>query len=144
MAGALSRPASTSASSSRPTTRWLCRRPTRRSITCCGSWCISSSSTRGCCDFGFTILDFGLGGFMSILAEHLPQAGLSCSLDSARHCLTCSDEAIEVTVLQSDTTTDMALVAMEEATIEIDVSLIDTISPGDRLLIHGGVAIAKL
>jgi hypothetical protein len=59
-------------------------------------------------------------------------------------CVTCSDEAIEVNVLRMDTTTDMALVMLEETTIEIDVSLIDTIIPGDRLLIHGGVAIAKL
>jgi HupF/HypC family len=81
---------------------------------------------------------------MSILAEYLPNAGLICSPDSAGHCLTCSDAAIEVQVLRMDTTTGMALVALEEETAEIDVSLIDPITPGDRLLVHGGVAIAKL
>jgi hydrogenase maturation factor len=81
---------------------------------------------------------------MSILTEQLPNAGSICSLDSAGHCLTCSDAAIEVTVLDIDTTTAMALVALEEETIEIDVSLIDPTTCGDRLLVHGGVAIAKL
>ena len=81
---------------------------------------------------------------MPRLVEHLPTHGLSCALDSAGHCLTCSDAAIEAKVLHIDTTTDLALVVAEEATIEIDVSLIDAVIPGDRLLIHGGIALTKL
>ena len=38
----------------------------------------------------------------------------------------------------------MALVAVEGVTEEVDVTLIDTVSIGDSILVHGGVAIAHL
>jgi hydrogenase maturation factor len=68
----------------------------------------------------------------------------ACSLTENDHCVTCSDEALEARVLRIDQASGMALVAVENATAEVDVSLVEEITPGDLLLIHGGVAIAKL
>jgi hydrogenase maturation factor len=36
------------------------------------------------------------------------------------------------------------MVAVGNALIEVDISLVDDIAPGDHVLIHGGVAIGKL
>ena len=81
---------------------------------------------------------------MSIPIEEVRIARSSCSPDSADHCITCSDEALEAQVLCVDQGSGMARVAVEDVTAEIDVSLVDEIVPGDQLLIHGGVALAKL
>lgn len=61
-----------------------------------------------------------------------------------RHCLTCSDEAIPVKVLHVNKGTGLALVAVDEKTEEIDISLVEDVAAGDMLLAHGGVAIASL
>ncbi len=66
----------------------------------------------------------------------------SCGIDG--HCITCSDEAVTVKVVSVDETTGMALVAVEDVTEEVDVTLIDTVKIGDSILVHGGVAIAHL
>lgn len=68
-------------------------------------------------------------------------AAWSCQLDAEGHCITCSDEALPVTVLHVDSETGLALVAVKDTTEEIDISLVDTVAPGDVLLVHGGVAI---
>ena len=60
------------------------------------------------------------------------------------HCVTCSDEALEAAVVGVDHNLMLAIVQIGQATSEIDVSLVDALAPGDRVLIHGGVAIAKL
>ena len=66
----------------------------------------------------------------------------SCGIDG--HCVTCSDEAVTVKVVSIDELTGMALVAVEDVTEEVDVTLIDTVKIGDSILVHGGVAIAHL
>ncbi len=66
----------------------------------------------------------------------------SCGLDG--HCITCSDEAVTVKVLSVDDTTGLAVVAVEDVTEEVDVTLIETVTAGDMVLVHGGVAIAHL
>jgi hydrogenase maturation factor len=67
-----------------------------------------------------------------------------CGLNSAEYCITCSDEVQLAHVLQINQEELYALVMIEDTdTIEeIDISLVETISPGDQLLVHGGVAIA--
>ncbi len=63
----------------------------------------------------------------------------------AEHCITCSDEAREARVLQIDQEQATALVALDSTTTdEVDISLVEHVIPGDRLLVHGGVAIARL
>jgi hypothetical protein len=59
-------------------------------------------------------------------------------------CITCSDQALEARVLRVDAAIGMALVAIGDATDEVDVTLVGQLAPDDLVLIHGGVAIAKL
>ncbi len=67
----------------------------------------------------------------------------SCTLDADGHCITCSDEAVQVRVLSVDCDTGIVLVELGENTEEVDISLVEEVVPGDVLLVHGGVAIAS-
>lgn len=68
----------------------------------------------------------------------------SCrSTPDGAHCVTCGDDAVEVVVLDL-LTGDTALAGLDDATLEVDISLVDAVTPGDRLLVHGGVALSKL
>lgn len=60
------------------------------------------------------------------------------------HCLTCSDEAIAAKVLTVNEQTGLALVEVSDQVEEVDITLVEDTAPGDRLLVHGGVAIANL
>jgi hydrogenase maturation factor len=71
-------------------------------------------------------------------------SGMMCELDAEGHCITCSDEAIAVRVLQVEQESDMALVEVANQTEEVDITLVEHVAPGDTLLVHGGVAIALL
>lgn len=64
--------------------------------------------------------------------------------DTDFHCITCSDEAVSVRVISVDHATALAQVAVGDSTGEVDISLIDGVSPGDTLLAHGGVALAHV
>ena len=68
----------------------------------------------------------------------------SCRLDAEGHCATCSDEVLPARVLRVDAEAGLALVTIKDTTEEIDITLVDSVAPGDRLLVHGGVAIALL
>ena len=70
--------------------------------------------------------------------------GSSCMPDASGHCITCSDEAIQGRVISFDLATLQATVAIGDAITEVDAMLVDELAPGDTVLIHGGVAIAKL
>jgi hydrogenase maturation factor len=72
-----------------------------------------------------------------------PLAAALCAADGG-HCITCSDEAVEVRVVRVDAAASMALVAVGEAEELIDISLVDEVVPGETLLAHGGVALAKV
>lgn len=65
----------------------------------------------------------------------------SCGPDG--HCATCGDDAVEVVVIELRAD-DLALAALRAETLEVDISLVDAVEPGDRLLVHGGVALARL
>ena len=61
------------------------------------------------------------------------------------HCITCGDEGIEMRVMDIDE--DEALALCEDqsgsrATIEI--ALVEAVVPGDSILTHAGVALARL
>ncbi len=62
------------------------------------------------------------------------------------HCITCSDEAVTVRVLSVDQESALAKVevVLGGATEEVDISLVDAVTPGDMLLAHGGVALARV
>jgi len=73
-----------------------------------------------------------------------PVVGPSCEPDAYGHCSTCADEARQARVLRVDAAAGLALVDTGGATGEVDISLVDELAPDDVVLIHGGVAIAKL
>ena len=60
------------------------------------------------------------------------------------HCITCSDEALPATVLSVDEAGSMALVQVGAETEDVDISLVDTVSPGDVLMVHSRVALNNL
>jgi hydrogenase maturation factor len=59
------------------------------------------------------------------------------------HCLTCSDEVLPVRVMSIDEQACLALVEIDGKQEEVDISLVGQITPGDMLLVHGGVALAR-
>ena len=66
------------------------------------------------------------------------------SCDPGGHCITCSDEAVEVTVLTIDAEQDLAVCATAEGGHEtVEIALVAPVRPADRLLIHAGTAIAR-
>lgn len=81
------------------------------------------------------------------LATPLQRAeGWSCSAQ-AGHCITCSDEAVPVQIVRLDTASGLAVVIRTgepDNEEEIDVSLLESVMPGDTVLAHGGVAIGRL
>jgi hypothetical protein len=70
--------------------------------------------------------------------------GPSCEPGEYGHCATCADEAQQVRVLSVDDAAGFALAEVNGVTGEVDISLVDALAPGDIILVHGGVAIAKL
>jgi hydrogenase maturation factor len=59
--------------------------------------------------------------------------------------MTCGDDGVPMTVLRVDAERGLALCtddAEQRATIEI--ALVDPVTPGDRLLVHAGTAIARV
>jgi hydrogenase assembly chaperone HypC/HupF len=73
-----------------------------------------------------------------------PANGDSCVVDAEGHCITCSDEALPARVLQIDQEQSIALVAINDEPVEVDITLVDEVVPGNWLLVHGGVAIATM
>lgn len=69
---------------------------------------------------------------------------LPCEFGDPGYCLTCADEALPVKVMSIDEETGLAEATMGETTTEIDISLVGDVKPGEWVLIHGGVAIARL
>jgi hydrogenase maturation factor len=71
----------------------------------------------------------------------IPGIQTTCDLDREGHCITCSDEALPVKIVSVDHATGLAQIEVQNTIEEIDVTLVDDISVGDIVLVHGGVAI---
>jgi hydrogenase assembly chaperone HypC/HupF len=78
------------------------------------------------------------------LRAPMTQDAAYCIPDSEGHCITCSDEALPAKVLRVDQETGLALVTVNDMTEEVDITLVEDVTPGDMLLVHGGIAIASL
>jgi hypothetical protein len=66
------------------------------------------------------------------------------SCDPGGHCITCSDEAIEVTVLTVDEVQELALCVTGDGHRDtVDITLVAPVRPAERLLTHAGTAIAR-
>lgn len=67
-----------------------------------------------------------------------------CQPDPEGHCPTCADEAVAATVLSVDKEAGLACVNLGLGEALIDITLLGVVQPGDRLLVHGGVALERL
>ncbi len=63
---------------------------------------------------------------------------MSCADDG--HCITCSDEGISMRVLE----TARDGVARCDGGVDVLTDLVGPVEPGDELLVHAGVALARL
>jgi hydrogenase maturation factor len=60
-------------------------------------------------------------------------------------CITCGDEANEMTVLRLDVERTLALCAAEDGSeSSVETALVLPVDVGDTLLVHAGTAIARL
>ncbi len=60
------------------------------------------------------------------------------------HCITCSDEGIPMQVERIDDVRGLALCAAEDGSKStVEIALV-SVEPGDRVLVHAGVALAEL
>ena len=60
------------------------------------------------------------------------------------HCITCSDEGIPMLVERIDDVRGLALCAAEDGSKStVEIALV-SVEPGDRVLVHAGVALAEL
>jgi len=69
---------------------------------------------------------------------------LACHSD---HCITCGDEGVPMRVLAVDAGRSLALCARaddDRARDTIEIALVEPVAPGDRLLVHAGVALVRL
>lgn len=67
------------------------------------------------------------------------------ALPDPHHCVTCSDEGAELTVLRVDRPRAIALCAAADgAHSSVEIALIDEVHAGDTLLVHAGTALMKL
>jgi hydrogenase maturation factor len=65
--------------------------------------------------------------------------------DCGDHCITCSDEGIPMRVERIDGARGLALCAAEDgSTSTVEIALVEPVAPGDRLLVHAGVALVGL
>ena len=67
---------------------------------------------------------------------------MSCADD---HCITCSDAAVRLRVVQVDTQRELALCTDDHGARQtVEIALVAPVAPGDALLVHAGVALAAL
>jgi hydrogenase maturation factor len=60
------------------------------------------------------------------------------------HCITCSDEGIPMQVERIDAGQGLALCAAEDGSKQsVEIALV-SVEPGDRVLVHAGVALVEL
>jgi hypothetical protein len=91
--------------------------------------------TRGDSDGGGTRLDARAAGFMDAVAAAWQRAALP---ESGEVCVTCSDEGRPGVVL------DDGRVRTDAGAEPVDLTLVPDARPGDRVLVHAGLAIARL
>jgi hydrogenase maturation factor len=65
--------------------------------------------------------------------------------ESGHGCITCGDQAFEMQVVAVDSARGLAVCVDDDShATEIDTLLVAPALPGERLLVHAGVAIARL
>jgi hydrogenase maturation factor len=71
-------------------------------------------------------------------------SGVHDACDSGQGCITCGDQASELGVIAVDAARGLAVCADDTgAESEVETLLVEPVSPGERLLVHAGTAIAR-
>ncbi|MDQ3890862.1 MAG: HypC/HybG/HupF family hydrogenase formation chaperone [Actinomycetota bacterium] len=60
------------------------------------------------------------------------------------HCITCSDEAVPMRVLEEAAAGVAVCVDGEGSRSEVMTDLVGSVAPGDAVLVHAGVALVRL
>jgi hydrogenase expression/formation protein HypC len=61
------------------------------------------------------------------------------------HCITCADDGVPMTVLALDAQSGLAeCVDASGGRADVETAIVAGLAPGDRVLVHAGVAIATL
>jgi len=69
-------------------------------------------------------------------------SGPSCDAD---HCITCGDDGVPMAVVEVDERRCLALCRDDEGGRHtVEIALVEPVTPGDRILVHAGTAIAAL
>jgi hydrogenase expression/formation protein HypC len=71
-----------------------------------------------------------------------PPTSAACESD---HCITCADDGVPMTVVALDEGAGLAeCVDAAGVPADVETALLAAVAPGDRVLVHAGVAIAAL
>jgi hydrogenase maturation factor len=65
------------------------------------------------------------------------------SCDHTVGCITCGDEAVSMRVLRFDGRRQLALCEADGRSGTVDTLLVGPVRPGERLLVHAGVALQR-
>jgi hydrogenase maturation factor len=60
------------------------------------------------------------------------------------HCITCSDEGVEMCVLETTERGVARCATGDGETSEVMCDLVGAVAPGDALLVHAGVALLRI
>jgi hydrogenase maturation factor len=60
------------------------------------------------------------------------------------HCVTCADDGVEMRVVGAERDGLAPCEGPEGEASEVEVTLVSPVAPGDRVLVHAGVALALL
>jgi hypothetical protein len=84
-------------------------------------------------------------------AEMAPPSSPAPACGPEDHCITCGDVAVELLVARIDPSTHLAWCSAaapagrpDAAGEWVDTELVGTVRPGDRVLVHAGVALTRL
>ena len=69
---------------------------------------------------------------------------LAPQCDPSTGCITCADEGIEMHVIAIGADGLMECSDADGVVTEVDTTLVGPVAPGHRVLVHAGVAIARL
>jgi len=71
-----------------------------------------------------------------------PAPAPACTAD---HCITCGDDGIPMTIVGHHAEPGISLCSDDAGELwPVETTLVDQVLPGDRVLVHAGVAIAAL
>jgi hydrogenase maturation factor len=80
-----------------------------------------------------------------MIGEDVIGDGASATVCDEHHCITCGDDGDPMTVVRVDLERGLALCADDAGKRHtVETALVEPVTPGDRILVHAGTAIAAL